>query len=118
MILGTPNFGEITGVERTFRHFFGFGRLWGSPGGPKTPRDPSKPRFLMIFDHFRSIFGRFLIDFWTILDQFLIDFWSTVCLFLCAFSHATGSLFRPHNTKRRTQNAAGTVAGMARRPVG
>ena len=57
LILGTPNFGEITGVGRTFRHFFGFGRLWGSPGaqnGPKTSskpsQDPSKPRFLMIVD--------------------------------------------------------------------
>ena len=97
MILGTPNFREITGVGRTFRHFFGFGRLWGSPGaqnGPKTSpkpsQDPSKPRFLMIFDRF---WGRFLID-------FLIFFVSFFEYFRCSLDAPT-----TQNAEHRTQVA-------------
>ena len=59
MILGPPKNKERTRVERTFRHFLGFERLWGSPGaqnGPKTSpkpsQDPSKPRFLVIVYRF------------------------------------------------------------------
>ena len=97
MILGTPNFGERTGVERTFRHFFGFGRLWGSPGaqnGPKTSpkpsQDPSKPRFSMIFDRFS--------------DDCLIDF---VIFFASFFVLFRGSLDAPttQNAEHRTQVA-------------
>ena len=86
MIFGTPNFGERTGVERTFRHFFGFGRLWGSPGaqnGPKTSpkpsQDPSKPRFLVILDRFSN---DSLID-------FVIFFASFFVLFRCSLDAPT-----------------------------
>ena len=112
MILGTPNFGEITGVEQTFRHFFGFGRLWGSPGaqnGPKTSakpsQDPSKPRLLVILDRFSDDFDIF----WEFFRLFF------VCIFACVWVVVCNA---PRNTERRTQNAAGTVAGMARRAVG
>ena len=42
MIWGTPNFGESTGVERTSRHFFAFGRLWGSLGARNGPKISQK----------------------------------------------------------------------------
>ena len=60
---GDPKNRERTGVVQFFRLFFGFGRLWGSPGaqnGPKTTPKPSqdlsKPRFLLIVDRFSNIF--------------------------------------------------------------
>ena len=65
-MLGPPKNKERTRVEETFRHFFGFGRLWSSPGaqnGPKTSpkpsQDPSKPRLLAILNQFSDDFDRF-----------------------------------------------------------
>ena len=101
MIFGTPKNRERTGVERTFRHFFGFGRLWGSPGaqnGPKTSpqpsQDPSKPRFLMIFDRFS--------------DDFSIDFWRVFVHFFVYFRMCLGRFWdapTTRNAERRTQPA-------------
>ena len=108
MIFGTPDFGETAGVERTFRHSFGFGRLWGSPGGPKTPRDPSKPRFWTIFNDFWSIFGWFLIDFWTIYDQ----------LFAYFFVHFRMWLGRCFAPQHKTQNAERSWHGGGDGPQG
>ena len=115
-IWGTPNFGGRTGVERTFRHFFGFGRLWGAfgaaPGRRMVPRQPpSPPRTPPNLD-----VCRFLIDFQTFFDRFM-EFVRLIfsCIFACVWVVVWNA---PHNTERRTQNAAGTVAGMARRAVG
>ena len=84
-ILGTPENGERTGVERTFRHFFGFGTPLGHPWAaecpktsPKISQDPSKLRFLIIFDWF-------LDDFWSTLGELFaylfVDF--RMCLGRC-----------------------------------
>ena len=110
--------------------------------GPKTPRDPSKPRFATILDHFLTIFDRFLIDFCFSYCRFLVDFFciqlpcgpspppcrlrSAFCV-LCLegannrqpTTHNTRAVFLSLDSlKYNSPNADGTVAGMARRAVG
>ena len=66
------------------------------PSRPRTPQDSAKtpqeaPREPKTPP--RSIFGGFLIDFWSIFDWFLMDFWLIFHWFLIAFFMYFGSIF-------------------------
>ena len=102
-ILGTPNFGERTRVEPTFRHFLGSGFPWGTPrarNGPKTspkcPRDPPKPQLLTIFD-------QYFVDFGSIFDLFRVAF-------LLIWLHVSGSLFGATREQACARRSLASVA--------